>query len=69
MIKFFVVACGFLLTACAAGNDLAGHGGIDGMQNDVQIYVPREGDFYAPPSAETRPTSTCKMRGQGAQCY
>lgn len=69
MTKFFVVACGLLLTACASGSGLSGPGGIDDMRDDAQIYVPREGEFYASPSVDTRPTSTCKMRGQGVQCF
>ncbi len=69
MMKLFAVACCFLLAGCAAGDGLSGSGGIDEMQGDGQIYTPRQGEFYAPPSTETRPTSTCRMRGQGAQCF
>lgn len=69
MKKLFVAACCLLLAGCAAVGSLSESPGIDPMQSDGQTYVPGTAGGYEPPPAEERLTTTCTMKGQGAQCF
>ena len=69
MKKLFVAACCLLLAGCAAVGNLSEPTGIDPMQSDGQTYEPGPGGGYAPLPAEERLTTTCTMKGKGAQCF